>query len=114
MCRFYEPSGGGIYINDVEYRERSLHWLRSNLGVVLQVPHLFSGTIRDNIAYGRAGATMEDIESAARRAEAIHFIDSMPDGWDTQVGEGGSMLSTGQRQLVALARAMDTGSRSLW
>lgn len=106
MCRFYEPSGGGIYINDVEYRERSLHWLRSNLGVVLQVPHLFSGTIRDNIAYGRAGATMEDIESAARRAEAIHFIDSMPDGWDTQVGEGGSMLSTGQRQLVALARAI--------
>ncbi len=106
MCRFYEPSGGGIYINDVEYRERSLHWLRSNLGVVLQVPHLFSGTIRDNIAYGRAGATMEDIESAARRAEAIHFIDSMPDGWATQVGEGGSMLSTGQRQLVALARAI--------
>jgi ATP-binding cassette subfamily B protein len=106
MCRFYEPSGGGIHINDVEYRERSLHWLRSNLGVVLQVPHLFSGSIRDNIAYGRAGATEEEIVSAARRSEAIHFIESLPDAWDTQVGEGGSMLSTGQRQLVALARAI--------
>ena len=106
MCRFYEPSGGGIYINGVEYRDRSLHWLRSNLGVVLQVPHLFSGTIRDNIAYGRAGATEDEVVSAARRSEAIHFIESLPDGWDTQVGEGGSMLSTGQRQLVALARAI--------
>ena len=106
MCRFYEPCGGSIDINGTEYRERSLHWLRSNLGVVLQVPHLFSGSIRDNIAYGRAGATELEIVTAARRSEAIHFIESLPDQWDTEVGEGGAMLSTGQRQLVALARAV--------
>jgi ATP-binding cassette subfamily B protein len=106
MCRFYEPCGGSIDINGIEYRQRSLHWLRSNLGVVLQVPHLFSGSIRDNIAYGRAGATEIEIVTAARRSEAIHFIESLPDQWDTEVGEGGAMLSTGQRQLVALARAV--------
>ena len=101
MCRFYEPCGGAIDINGTEYRERSLHWLRSNLGVVLQVPHLFSGTIRDNIAYGKSGASQSEIAAAARRSEAIHFIEALPEQWDTQVGEGGSMLSTGQRQLVA-------------
>lgn len=106
LCRFYEPTVGGVFINGVEYRQRSLHWLRSNLGVVLQVPHLFSGTVRDNIAYGRKGATDEAVEAAARRVDAHGFIDALEHGYDTQVGEGGSLLSTGQRQLVSLARAV--------
>lgn len=106
LCRFYEPTSGGIFINGHEYRHRSLHWLRNNLGVVLQVPHLFSGTIRDNIAYGREGVEDSHVESAARQVDAHHFIQALPDGYDTQVGEGGSLLSTGQRQLVSLARAV--------
>ncbi|MDG2201041.1 MAG: ABC transporter ATP-binding protein [Phycisphaerales bacterium] len=106
LCRFYEPTSGGVYIDDVEYRQRSLHWLRSNLGVVLQVPHLFSGTIRENIAYGLEGSTAHEVEAAARRVDAHEFITAMEEGYDTQVGEGGSLLSTGQRQLVSLARAV--------
>ncbi len=106
LCRFYEPTSGGIFIDDVEYRQRSLHWLRSNLGVVLQVPHLFSGTIRENIAYGLEGATESEVEGAARRVDAHDFIVAMESGYETQVGEGGSLLSTGQRQLVSLARAV--------
>ena len=106
LCRFYEPTGGGIFINGVEYRRRSLHWLRSNLGVVLQVPHLFAGTVRQNIAYGRAGVDAAAVEEAARRVDAHDFITGLEEGYDTEVGEGGSLLSTGQRQLVSLARAV--------
>ncbi|MFG0329785.1 MAG: ABC transporter ATP-binding protein [Phycisphaerales bacterium] len=106
VARFYEPKRGEIRINGVEYRDRPLHWLQSNLGVVLQTPHLFSGTIRENIRYGRLEATNAEIEEAARVANAHAFIEEMDDGYESEVGEGGARLSTGQRQLVALARAI--------
>jgi len=106
IARFYEPTHGGLYINGVEYRKRSLHWLQSNLGVVLQSPHLFSGSIRENIRYGRLDATDEEIERAARMVNAHQFITEHERGYDTDVGEGGSKLSTGERQLIALARAV--------
>ncbi len=106
LCRFYEPTGGEVRIDGRDYRERGLHWLQSRLGVVQQVPHLFSGTIRENIRYGRLAATDEEILAAARLANADRFITQMPEGYETPVGEGGSRLSTGQRQLVALARAV--------
>ena len=106
LCRFHEPTRGAIRIDGTDYRERSLHWLQSRLGVVQQVPHLFSGTIRENIRYGRLGAGDEEIVAAARLANADRFIARLPEGYDTPVGEGGSRLSTGQRQLVALARAV--------
>lgn len=106
VCRFYEPTGGQILLNGVDYRRRSLHWLQSNLGIVLQQPHLFSGTIRDNIRYGRLGASDADVERAARLVNAHDFIAATKDGYDSQVGEGGNQLSTGQKQLISLARAM--------
>ncbi len=106
MCRFYEPTGGEILIDGVEYRQRSLHWLQSNLGIVLQQPHLFSGTVRENIRYGRLDATDEEVAEAARLVCAHDFITDLADGYDTEVGEGGSKLSTGQKQLVSFARAV--------
>lgn len=105
-ARFYEPSEGGIFINGVEYRDRSLAWFQSQLGVVLQTPHLFSGTIRENVRYGRLDASDAEVEEAARIANAHAFIVELDKGYDTEVGEGGSKLSTGQRQLVSLARAV--------
>ncbi len=106
LSRFYEPTEGSILLDGVEYRQRSLHWLQSNLGVVLQSPHLFSGTIRDNIRYGRLEATDEEVAAAARTVGADRFIMEHPDGFGTQVGEGGARLSTGQKQLIALARVV--------
>ena len=106
MCRFYEPTEGRILIDGVDYREWSLRELQSNLGIVLQQPHLFSGTIRDNIRYGRLDATQEEIEAAARLAGAHDFIERLDDGYDTQVGEGGNQLSLGQKQLVSFARVI--------
>lgn len=106
LARFYEPQQGKILIDGVEYRERSLHWLQSNLGVVLQAPHLFSGTIRENIRYGRLEATDEQVMEAARMVNAHEFITELDKGYDAEVGEGGSRLSTGQRQLISLARAV--------
>ncbi|HEY2589707.1 MAG TPA: ABC transporter ATP-binding protein [Tepidisphaeraceae bacterium] len=106
LCRFYEPTSGQILIDGVDYRRRSLHWLQSNLGMVLQQPHLFSGTIRQNIRYGRLDATDAEVEHAARLVNAHDFIAAMKDGYGSQVGEGGNQLSTGQKQLIALARAM--------
>ncbi|MGH7177708.1 MAG: ABC transporter ATP-binding protein [Tepidisphaeraceae bacterium] len=106
VCRFYEPSEGQVLINGVDYRERSLHWLQSNLGMVLQQPHLFSGTVRENIRYGRLAASDDEVERAARLTNAHDFIAAMKDGYDSGVGEGGNQLSTGQKQLVALARAV--------
>ncbi|MBL1217166.1 MAG: ABC transporter ATP-binding protein [Planctomycetes bacterium] len=105
-ARFYEPCSGEVLISGVDYRERSLHWLQSNLGVVLQAPHLFSGTIRDNIRYGRLEATDAQVEEAARMVNAHEFIMEMDEGYGSEVGEGGTLLSTGQRQLVSLARAV--------
>jgi len=106
LARFYEPTGGQIRINGTEYRERSLHWLQSNLGVVLQVPFLFAGTVREAIRYGRLDATDAEIEAAAELVGASGFIAELSEGYESQVGEGGSKLSTGQRQLIALARAV--------
>ena len=106
VCRFYEPTAGEIRIDGVNYKERSMLWLQSHLGYVLQQPHLFSGTIRENIRFGRLDATDEEIENAARMVDADAFIRQMENGYDTQVGEGGNRLSTGQKQLISFARAL--------
>lgn len=105
-CRFYEPTAGSILINGVDYRERSLGWLQSQLGMVLQTPHLFKGTVRENIRYGRLDATDAEVEAAARRVNAHEFISRMETGYDTPVGEGGNRLSSGERQLLSFARAL--------
>ena len=105
-ARFYEPTGGKILVNGEDLRERSLAWYQSNLGIVLQGPHLFSGTIRENIRYGRLEATDAEIEAAARSVNADGFICAMEMGYETDVGEGGSRLSTGQKQLISFARAL--------
>ncbi|MFA6698298.1 MAG: ATP-binding cassette domain-containing protein, partial [Eubacteriales bacterium] len=97
---------GQILIDGRDYRERSQLWLQSNLGYVLQSPHLFSGTIRDNIRYGKLDASMEEIEAAARLVNAHDFISKLEKGYDTQVGEGGGRMSTGQKQLISFARAI--------
>ncbi len=107
-CRFYEPTKGGVLIDGVDYRKRSLLWLHSNLGYVLQTPHLFSGTIRDNIAYGRLDATKEEIVEAAKLVNAHEFISHLEKGYDSEVGEGGGLLSTGEKQLISFARAILT------
>ncbi len=106
VSRFYEVTGGAIRVDGIDLRDRSLHWLQSNLGVVLQTPHLFSGTVADNIRYGKLDATDEEVAEAAVRVHAHDFIEALPEGYDTEVGEGGGRLSTGQRQLVSLARAV--------
>lgn len=106
VCRFYQPSSGSILIDGVDYRERSQLWLQSNLGYVLQSPHLFSGTISENLRFAKPDATLEEIKQAARLVRADSFIESLPDGYDTQVGEGGGKLSTGQKQLLSLARVL--------
>ena len=108
LCRFYEPTAGRIRIDVADYRERSQLWLQSNLGYVLQTPHLFSGTVADNIRYGRPEATDEEVAAAARMVGAEPFILAMQGGYQAQVGEGGSRLSTGQKQLVSFARALLT------
>ncbi|MBQ3078770.1 MAG: ABC transporter ATP-binding protein [Clostridia bacterium] len=106
ICRFYEPTEGRILIDGTDYKERSQLWLQSHLGYVLQQPHLFSGTIRDNIRYGRLDASNEEIEKVARMVDAEEFIQKFEKGYDTDVGEGGNRLSTGQKQLVSFARAL--------
>lgn len=108
ICRFYEPSEGKILIDGEDYRTRSQLWLQSNLGYVLQSPHLFSGTVAENIRYGRPDASMEDVRRAAQMVGAEPFILQMKDGYDSQVGEGGNRLSTGQKQLISFARAILT------
>ena len=106
ICRFYEPTAGEVLIDGTDYRNRSLHWLQSNLGMVLQDAHVFSGSIRENIRYGRLSATDAEVEYAARLADAHDFIVALERGYDTPAGEGGSRLSVGQKQLVSLARAI--------
>jgi ATP-binding cassette, subfamily B, bacterial len=105
-CRFYEPTEGQILIDGRDYRERSILWHQSHLGYVLQQPHLFSGTIRDNIRYGRLSATEEEIRQAAELVNAHLFIAKLEKGYDSEVGEGGNLLSTGEKQLVSFARAI--------
>ncbi|MBR0206077.1 MAG: ABC transporter ATP-binding protein [Clostridia bacterium] len=106
ICRFYEPTAGAIYIDGKDYRTRSQLWLQSSLGYVLQSPHLFSGTIADNIRYGRPDATLEEVKEAARLVHAEQFILEQAKGYDTEVGEGGIRLSTGQKQLICFARVI--------
>lgn len=106
ICRFYEPTEGRILIDGADYRDRSQLWLHSNLGYVLQSPHLFSGTIRDNIRYGMLEADDGQIEEAARVVDAHDFIAKLEKGYDTEVGEGGGRLSTGEKQLISFARAI--------
>ena len=106
MCRFYEPKSGMIRIGGLDYTSLTLHAIQSRIGMVLQTPHLFSDTIRENIRYGRLDATDEEVEVAAKLSHAHEFIVAMEHGYDEQVGEGGNLLSTGQKQLISLARAV--------
>lgn len=105
-CRFYEPTEGQILVDGIDYRERSQNWLHANIGYVLQSPHLFSGTIVDNIRYGKLDATDEEIIEAAKTVNAHDFISKLEKGYDTEVGEGGGLLSTGEKQLISFARAI--------
>lgn len=106
LCRFYEPVNGEVNIDGIEYKNHSQSWLQSNIGYVLQDPHLFSGTIKENIRYGFEEATDEEIKKAADLVQATEFISQLPDGFDTEVGEGGDLLSTGEKQLISFARAI--------
>ena len=106
LCRFFEPTEGRILIDGVDYRERSQLWLHSNLGYVLQSPHLFSGSIADNIRYGKLDATDEEIRAAAELVAADRVAAAQADGYDFDVGEGGDRLSTGEKQLISFARAV--------
>ncbi len=106
ICRFYEPVKGEILIDGVDYRKRSQLWLHANLGYVLQAPHLFSGTIMENIRYGRLDATDGEVIEAAKMVDADSFILKHKDGYETEVGEGGGMMSTGEKQLISFARAI--------
>jgi ATP-binding cassette subfamily B protein len=104
--RFFEPTKGQILIDGKDYRERSQLWLHSQIGYVLQNPHLFSGTIRENIRYGRLSATNEEVEAAAKSVSADEVIEKLESGYDTNTGEGGNRLSTGEKQLISFARAI--------
>jgi ATP-binding cassette subfamily B protein len=106
LCRFYEPREGRILIGGQDYTEFSLHAIQSRIGIVLQTPHLFSGTIRENIRYGRLNTSDAEVEKAAIVAGAHEFILEQDDGYETQVGEGGNLLSVGQKQLISLSRAV--------
>ncbi|MCH5347702.1 MAG: ABC transporter ATP-binding protein [Oscillospiraceae bacterium] len=106
VCRFFEPTSGRILIDGRDARERSQLWLHSNIGYVLQTPHLFSGTVLENLRYGNPDATMEQIEAAVKSVSADTVIARMDKGYDSDVGEGGDLLSTGEKQLLSFARAI--------
>ena len=106
LCRFYEPVNGNILIDGIDYKKRSLGWLHSNIGYVLQSPHLFNGSIADNIRYGKLDATLDEIKEVCKLIKADEFIEKLPDKYDSLVGEGGNLLSTGQKQMISFARAL--------
>ncbi len=106
LCRFYEPVNGEVLLDGVDYRERSVGWLHRQIGYVLQSPHLFSGTIKDNIKIGKIDATDEEVIEVCKIVNAHDFIMNFEKGYDTDVGEGGSKLSVGQKQLLSFARAL--------
>ena len=106
VCRFYEPTSGQILIDGRDYRERSQLWLHSNIGYVLQSPHLFSGSVLENLKYGNPDATMEQIEAAIDAVSARGIIEKLDKGYDSDVGESGDLLSTGEKQLLSFARAI--------
>ena len=113
ICRFYEPTEGQVLIDGKDARERSQLWLHSHIGYVLQTPHLFSGTVRENLRYGRPDATDEEIWEALRLVSADIIVARMEKDLDSDVGEGGSQLSTGERQLLSFARAILADPRIL-
>ena len=113
VCRFYEPTEGQVLIDGRDARERSQLWLHSSIGYVLQTPHLFSGTVRDNLLMGNPNATDEEIMAAIRLVSAEDVITRMEKGLDTDVGEGGDLLSTGEKQLISFARAILADPRIL-
>lgn len=106
ICRFYEPQKGQIEIDDLDYTKLPLKWIHSNLGYVQQVPHLFQGSVMENIRYGRLDASDEEVMEAARVVRADEFIQNLPGKYDYKVGEAGNLLSTGQKQLIAFARVV--------
>ena len=106
LCRFYEPVNGNILIDGIDYKKRSLGWLHSNIGYVLQSPNLFNGSIADNIRYGKLDATLDEIKEVCKLIKADEFIEKLPDKYDSLVGEGGNLLSTGQKQMISFARAL--------
>jgi len=109
LCRFYEPTEGVIRINGRDYTDYTMESIHQRIGIVLQTPHLFSGTVRENIRYGRLEATDEQVEAAAKIAGAHDFIVTLEKGYDHNVGESGNLLSVGQKQLISLARAVLSG-----
>ena len=113
ICRFYEPTSGRVLIDGRDARERSQLWLHSAIGYVLQTPHLFSGTVRENLLYGNPNATDEDIRRALELVSAQGVVDKLENGLETDVGEGGDMLSTGEKQLLSFARAILANPRIL-
>jgi ATP-binding cassette subfamily B protein len=106
LCRFYEPSSGSIRINGLDYMDYKLESIHNKIGIVLQTPHLFSGTVRENIRYGNLSATDEQVKEAAKIAGAHDFIVTLEKGYEQNVGESGNLLSVGQKQLISLARAV--------
>ena len=106
VCRFFEPTSGRVLIDGRDARERSQLWLHSNIGYVLQTPHLFSGSVLENLRYGNPNATMEQIEEAVKSVSADEVIARMEHGYESNVGEGGDLLSTGEKQLLSFARAI--------
>ncbi len=113
VCRFFEPTSGQVLIDGKDARERSQLWLHSNIGYVLQTPHLFSGTVRENLRYGRPDASDEEIMRALDLVSARFVIEKLKKGLDTDVGEGGDLLSTGEKQLLSFARAILADPRIL-
>jgi ATP-binding cassette subfamily B protein len=105
LMRFYDADSGQIFIDGVDITTMNRHSLRSRIGMVLQDTWLFGGTLAENIAYGRPDATDDDIVEAARAAHADRFIRTLPDGYQTRIGEGGNTISAGERQLITIARA---------
>ncbi|MBQ3126254.1 MAG: ABC transporter ATP-binding protein [Clostridia bacterium] len=113
VCRFFEPTAGRVLIDGRDARERSQLWLHRSIGYVLQTPHLFSGTVRENLRYGKPDATDEEIMEALKRVSADAVVARMDKGLDSEVGEGGSLLSTGEKQLLSFARALLADPRIL-
>lgn len=113
VCRFFEPTKGQVLIDGKDARERSQLWLHSNIGYVLQTPHLFSGSVRENLKYGNPNATDEEIWKALELVSADKIVKKMDGGLDSDVGEGGDMLSTGEKQLLSFARAILADPRIL-
>ncbi|MBQ3253887.1 MAG: ABC transporter ATP-binding protein [Acholeplasmatales bacterium] len=113
ICRFYEPTEGEILIDNKNYKERSITWLHTNLGYVLQTPQLFTGTILENVRYGNLNATDEDCINALKLVQADEFIEKLENGYNTFVGEGGNKLSLGEKQLISFARALAANPKIL-